>query len=281
MEIPSLRQRWLGTKLTELRVQAGLASMAEAASLIGRSPASLSRIENGVVAIPPREVPPILDAYQVDDLQVRDRLMVVATEIQQERRGWWRKHSDLLSPSYIDLIRLESTATKIQTYEVQLVPDLLQTEAYTRAALTDWVSTSDQLESIVDVQMARKNVLTGDDPLTLHIVLSEAALRNSLGGAEIFRDQLTHLRECTSHPNITLQVLPFTSQAHPGMAGAFTILRLPALDAVHVKLMSGDVYESDDSSVQRYLQAFDRLGGLALDPTESKSFIERMVDLLG
>jgi hypothetical protein len=281
METPSLRQRWLGTKLTDLRVQAGLASLAEAAPLIGRSPASLSRIENGVVAIPPRDVPPILDAYHVNDQNVRDRLMVVAAEIQLERRGWWVEHGDLLSPSYVDLIRLEATAEEILTFEVQIVPGLLQTDAYAHAAsVASWAPTQEELEHFVTVRMNRKNVLEGEHPTTLHVILNEAALRNPIGGKEVFRDQLQHLREWEARDHVTIQVLPFTDRAHPGVTGAFTILRLPSLDAVHVELMSSDAYVEDDHGVARYLQAFDRLSKFALTPGESDSFIAKVVDTL-
>ena len=131
-DTPSLRARWLGTKLAELRHHAGLKSLALAAEKTGRSTASLSRIENGVVYLPPRDLPPILDAYGVTDQRLRERLVIVAVEVQQERRGWWVDHGDLLSPSYLDLIRLEATATEIQTYETHFVPGLLQTEAYAR-----------------------------------------------------------------------------------------------------------------------------------------------------
>jgi len=275
IETPSLRQRWLGAKLAELRVQAGFASMTETASVIGRSPASLSRIENGAVAIRPRDVSPILDAYRVENVEVRDRLMVVAAEIQQERRGWWCEYSDLLPPSHIDLIRLEATARAIQTYEMQLIPDLLQTEAYARAAaLAHWDLAPGQLERFVDVQMRRQKGLAGEDPLTLRVVLDEAALRTSLGGVEIFRDQLAHLRECAARPNVTLQVVPSTTGAHRGKASAFSILRLPTLDAVHITLLNSDIYAADDGSVQRYLTVFDTIAALALDPAESNTSIE-------
>jgi hypothetical protein len=88
----------------------------------GRSTASLSRIENGVVYLPPRDLPPILDAYGVADQRLREQLMIVAVEVQQERRGWWVDHGDVLSPSYLDLILLEATATEIQTYETHFIP---------------------------------------------------------------------------------------------------------------------------------------------------------------
>ncbi|MEU3164876.1 helix-turn-helix transcriptional regulator [Streptosporangium sp. NPDC006930] len=277
-DIPSLRQRWLGAKLAELRAAAGIPSLAIAADKCKRSTASLSRIENGMVGIPPRDVPPILDAYGVTDPAVRDKLMVVAAEIQQERRGWWVEHGDALAPSYVDLIRLESTATEIQTYEAYLMPGLLQTEAYARTFVSamQGLSSATELGEFVAVRAARKTILRRQEPVILRAVISEAALRHPIGGPEIFRDQIEYLRECAAWPNVTLQILPFTSQPHPGMSGAFTILRLPSLDVAHVETMNTDAYIEDEHSVEQYLRAFDHLCDLALSPDKSVSFLQEI-----
>lgn len=276
-----MRQRWLGAKLTELRHQAGLALLTDASARIGRSTASLSRIENGLVSVPPRDVPPILDAYGVTDRKVRDKLMVVAAEIQQERRGWWVQHGDILAPTYIDLIRLEATAEEIWTYEVQVIPGLLQTDAYaTAAALSAWEPNPEQLEEFVGVRMSRKRILTDEQPIMLRVILGEAALHHQLGGTEVFRDQLKYLLDWTGRDNVDLRVLPFVPVPHPGMAGGFTILRLPSLDVVHVELMISDAYIEDEGSVARYRRGFQCLTDLALSAEDSVDLISRTADTL-
>ncbi|MEV6981454.1 helix-turn-helix transcriptional regulator [Sphaerisporangium sp. NPDC051017] len=282
MDTPSLRQRWLGTKLAELRQQAGIASLAVAAEKCKRSTGSLSRIENGLVGVPPRDIPAILDAYAVTDLGVRERLMVVAAEIQQERRGWWVEHSDALAPSYMDLIRLEATATQIRTFETYLIPGLLQTEAYARVFVSAMrgLSSETELEEFVAVRMTRKAVLTRDEPVVLRAVISEAALRHPIGGVEAFREQLQHLRECAAWPAVTVQILPFTDRPHPGMSGAFTILKLPQLDVAHIEAMNTDMYIEDEHAVGQYLHAYDRLCELALSPEDTDSLLTKMADTL-
>ncbi|MEU9885597.1 helix-turn-helix transcriptional regulator [Sphaerisporangium sp. NPDC051011] len=274
-DTPSLRQRWLGAKLAELRLAAGIASLAVAAEACRRSTASLSRIENGLVGIPPRDIPPILDAYRVTDPAVRERLMVVAAEVQQERRGWWVEHGDVLAPSYMDRIRLEATATAIWTYETCLVPGLLQTEAYARAfvsALAEFGSVP-ELDEFVAVRMARKTILEGERPATMRAVISEAVLHHPIGGPDIFRDQLDHLRKIAASPNVSLQVVPFMDQPNPGLFGAFTLLRLPSLDVVHVEAMNTDAYIEDERGVEQYIDAFDRLCDIALTEQESTTLL--------
>ncbi|MER5624526.1 DUF5753 domain-containing protein [Streptosporangium sp. NPDC002544] len=99
-----------------------------------------------------------------------------------------------------------------------------------------------------------------------------AALRHPIGGPEIFRDQI----ECAAWSDVTPQILPFTGRPHPGMSGAFTILRLPSLDIAHVETMNTDAYLEDEHSVERYLRAFDHLCDLALSPDKSDSFLREI-----
>ncbi|MDH2428658.1 helix-turn-helix transcriptional regulator [Sphaerisporangium sp. TRM90804] len=270
-EVPSLRQRWLGAKLAELRLAAGITSLAVAAERCRRSTASLSRIENGLVGIPPRDIPPILDAYGVTETVVRERLMAVASEVQLERRGWWVEHGDALAPSYVDRIRLESTATELWTYETCLVPGLLQTEAYARtfvSALGELGSVA-ELDEFIAVRMNRRAILTADRPVTLRAVVSEAFLRHPIGGEAVFRDQLEHLRDVAGLPNVTLRILRFSGRPNPGLFGSFTVIRLPSVDVAHVETMNTDAYIEDERSVGQYLDAFDRLCQLALSPEET------------
>jgi len=91
---PSVRQRWLGERLMEMRLAAGHSSLSSAAKVLRRSAPSISRLENGQVVLPVRDFPPILDAYGVTDTQTRERILAVASEIQQERRGWWVEYAD-------------------------------------------------------------------------------------------------------------------------------------------------------------------------------------------
>ncbi|MEU3491080.1 Scr1 family TA system antitoxin-like transcriptional regulator [Streptomyces massasporeus] len=66
-----------------------------------------------------------------------------------------------------------------------------------------------------------------DLPLRLKIILDESALRRLVGSPDITRNQLEHLNTLGTQPHITVQVLPHTAGAHPGLSGPFCILRFP------------------------------------------------------
>lgn len=127
---------------------------------------------------------------------------------------------------YATLIALEAQAEQVRWYVPQIVPGLLQTEQYAREVIrsTAVIMPPGEIERRVQVRMTRQRVLDKDDPLTLSVVLDEAALLRQIGGAEVMRGQLLRLAEAAGQSNIELQVLPNSAGGHPALTGEFTIL---------------------------------------------------------
>ncbi|MEV0371881.1 Scr1 family TA system antitoxin-like transcriptional regulator [Streptomyces sp. NPDC050636] len=78
-------------------------------------------------------------------------------------------------------------------------------------------------------RLARQARLVEDPPLRLQAVVHEAVLRNLVGGVDVMRGQLEHLTNLSQHPNISVQVLPFSmmncsseSQAKPSARAIHT-----------------------------------------------------------
>ena len=199
------------------------------------------------------------------------------------QRGWWDAYSDTLGPEYTALIALEAEAESVRWYAPMLVPGLLQTEQYARAVISSGmlIAPPGEVERRVQVKMTRQRVLTRDSPLSLDLVLDEAAVLRQIGGAEVMREQLTHLLTMAGRPNVSLQVLPLASGAHPATTGEFTILGFPDLiapDVVYLENMTSDLYVEQEAAVYRYGLAFDRLRSLALTAGESADFIATKAD---
>lgn len=98
------------------------------------------------------------------------------------------------------------------------MPGLLPTEDYARAliAVGHPGATGQEAGRLVQLRMARQQVLTRPDPPRLWMVLDEAVLRRHAGGPQVMRGQLGWLIEAAGLPHITLQVLPFSAGAHRG-----------------------------------------------------------------
>jgi Domain of unknown function (DUF5753) len=119
------------------------------------------------------------------------------------------------------------TATILQ-YSVQLVPGLLQTEAYAREVLSA-IPPGLDIERRVEFRMRRQKLLTDEQAPRLWVVLDEAVLRRPVGGEEVMDEQLQRLIDAAALPNVTLQVLPFTADVTRRHNSIFNELRAAAL----------------------------------------------------
>lgn len=276
---PSVRARQLAAELRRLRDAATLTGE-EAAGRLGWSPSKISRIETGQTGPSPADLRRLLDLYEVSGTQ-RGRLESLGQSAGQ--RGWWDAYSDTLGPEYTALIALEAEAESVRWYAPMLVPGLLQTEEYARSVISSGllIAPPGEIERRVQVKMTRQKVLAREDPLTLDVILDEAAVLRTVGGGQVMRGQLTHLAAMAGRPNVTVQVLPLEAGAHPATTGEFTILAFPDLvapDVVYLENMTSDLYVEQEAEVYRYGMAFDRLRALAWPAGKSAAFLTTAAD---
>jgi transcriptional regulator with XRE-family HTH domain len=275
---PAVRRRKLGSELRDLRTRAGLTSI-EAARLVGWHQSKVSRIETGSSGVKPADVRRLLDVYDVQHPELRELLLALADgENGGGRQNWWHAYRGVLPPAYRDFISLESQASGMRTLETSVVPGLLQTPEYARAVTRAAVEgvPDDKLDALVEVRIARQDVLRGDPPLELNALLDEAVLRREVGGPEVMARQLRRLREAATLPQVRLQVLPFTAGAHVGITGPFVIFsfsRTTDLDVVVLDHLTSSLYLERKEDLQAYVEAFNALQIHALSPEESMDYI--------
>ncbi|MFJ8199655.1 helix-turn-helix domain-containing protein [Streptomyces sp. NPDC096152] len=278
---PAVRRRKLGAELRTLRTGAGLTS-GEAARLVGWHQSKVSRIETGASGVKPADVRLLLDAYAVADAQLRELLMALAgSEDRGGRHHWWHAYRGVLPPTYRDFISLESQASGMRTLETSVVPGLLQTPEYARAVTRAAVEGLDdeRLDALVEVRLARQDVLRARPPLELAAVLDEAVLRREVGGPEVMARQLNRLVEAARLPQVRLQVLPFGAGAHVGITGPFVVfsfLSTSDLDVVVLDHLTSSLYLERKEDLEAYTEAFNTLQIHALSPEDSLDFIAAM-----
>jgi transcriptional regulator with XRE-family HTH domain len=269
---PTLRRRELAARLRELRLVAGMTAD-EVAEKMLVSPAKISRIETGVRGVSLRDVRDLCEIYGVDPVDA-SRLATLVRESKQP--SWWQSY-DL---PYATFVGLEAAATSILDYESGLVPALLQTEDYARAAVEGILyDAGDELvDQRVTARLTRQEVLYQPTPPHLWAVLDESALRRVVGGPDIMRVQLEVLIDRAALPNVTLQVISFETGAHPGMDSTFTLLELPGgvSDIVYIEGLVGNLYQESPTDLTRYRRAFDQLRAIALSPRDSLARIAVM-----
>ncbi|GHE02694.1 helix-turn-helix domain-containing protein [Streptomyces alanosinicus] len=280
---PAVRRRKLGAELRTLRTGAGLTS-GEAARLAGWHQSKVSRIETGASGVKRGDVRLLLDVYGVRDGQLRELLLMLAgSEDVGERNRWWHAYRGVLPPTYRDFISLESQASAMRTLETTVVPGLLQTPEYARAVTRAAVKDVDEerLDTLVEVRLARQDVLRAERPLRLSAVLDEAVLRREIGGSEVMARQLKRLTQAARLPQVRLQVLPFGAGAHVGLTGPFVIFSFPStsdLDVVVLDQLTSSLYLERKEDLMAYSEAFDTLRRHALSPEDSLEYIAGIGD---
>lgn len=271
---PTVRRRRLGMQLRRMRSATGL-TLNAAASQVGLSPAALGKIETAETKrVPLRQVDALVEAYEIPADQA-EGLRQLAKDAGE--KGWWWKFRDVFG--HDSLPDFEAEASLIQTHEVATIPGLLQTPDYAEAIFRGGpLTTVEHIDRQVTARMERRDILHRiDDPPHLWATIDEAALRRCIGGADVMRSQLSHLLRVGQHPNVDIQVMPYSVGAHPSLGIAFTILEFPEPSdptIVYTDSIASGQFEEDPDAVHAYKQAFRHLQATASNTVESAHLIE-------
>ncbi|MDQ3762384.1 MAG: helix-turn-helix domain-containing protein [Actinomycetota bacterium] len=274
---PTARRIVLGARLRRLREAAEI-TRAEAGYAIRGSESKISRLELGRVSFKERDVTDLLTMYGVTDPETREAFLDMVRR--SNKRGWWHRYSDLVADWFQDYLGLEESASRIQIWEQQYVPGLMQTEDYARAiAAHGWAPMASQsVQRQVAVRMRRQALIVRPNPPKLWAVIDESVLRRPIGGRPVMLAQIEHLLELTKRPNITLQVVPYQFSGYAA-EGSFTILRFaePELpDVVYLEHLSGALYLDKRSDAELYGRVFDRLTVDAHTPDHTRQLLAKV-----
>ncbi|ASW54890.1 helix-turn-helix transcriptional regulator [Plantactinospora sp. KBS50] len=273
---PTVLRMLLGSQLRRLREGRGV-TRESAGYEIRASEPKISRMELGRVGFKERDVADLLTLYGVTDDGERESLLGLAR--QANTPGWWHRYGDVLPNWFQAYLGLEAAASLIRTYEVQFVPGLLQTRDYARAVILLGHDRADasEIETRVDLRMARQRIMSRSDAPRLWAVIDEAALRRPIGGVEVMRSQLTALIEATKLPNVRLQIMPFAAGGHSAAGGNFSILRFPDADlpdVVYIEQLTSALYLDKRDDIDHYAAAIERVCVEAEPPERTTEILE-------
>jgi transcriptional regulator with XRE-family HTH domain len=172
---------------------------------------------------------------------------------------------------------MESKAAYISTYQAQLVYGLLQTEEYARSVLA--TSKPNDLASLLAARMERQRILEREQPPLAWVILDEAVLLRPIGGHDVMRRQLAHLLEFINHRWMRIQVLPLSAGEHPGLAGAFNVLRFEDHPDIFYTedMMSGHMTANPETIKEANLH-YAHLQAAALSLRDSAALIARVME---
>jgi len=276
---PTMLRMILGRQLQALREKAGL-SYAQAADVIYSSEWTVRRMERAEGGLKPLTVKALLVAYGITDVREIDTFLALARDA--SKPGWWHRYGDALPGWFKVAVGLEESASLIRAYEPQVVPGLLQTEAYVRAitAASFPSEKEEDSERRVALRLARQNLLKRPAPPEYWVVLEETVLCRPIGGPEVMRAQIESLIAAAARPNVTIQVLPFAAGWHPAMYGMFNIFRFPdnaMPDVVYSEALTSATYLNKPEDVTQYTEAMDRMAAQAATPDQTITILREIL----
>ncbi|MFG2566444.1 helix-turn-helix domain-containing protein [Streptomyces sp. NPDC048567] len=255
----------LGSELRHRRDRAGL-SQAELGPLLFVSGSFIGQLEDGSRRMQMDQ------ALRLDDILKAD--------------GFFKRNCAALEKSkypdhFAEAAEAEARATEIKEYAPQLIPGLLQTEAYARAVFREYQPTAVEcvIDELVAARLDRTRLLADPTLPMLWAVLDEAVLRRKVGGAECMAEALRHIAELIRQHRIIVQVLPFSAGAHAALTGSLKLMSFvdePPL--AYVDGMGIGRLQDDPATVRQYELTYDLVVASALSPAASLALIESVAE---
>ncbi|MDJ0461471.1 helix-turn-helix transcriptional regulator [Streptomyces sp. H27-C3] len=255
--------RYCGNQVLRWRTQSGV-TREELGAAANYSSATVKSMEQGVRMPTPR----LLDT--ADALFSANGKLSAAKEYLKREKFPVRAQSFMLH---------ELEAISVWSYEVALIPGLLQTERYVRRLIGNRHPPYDKetAEGRIAARLDRQSFFDGRPTVPLSYVVYEAALR----GPGVDKGQALHLLEMGDRANISIQVLPFARAITSALNGP--MLLLETRDHERYALSDGQSVSqltSDPEVVSAHTERLSMIRAVALGPADSASFIEKMVDEL-
>jgi transcriptional regulator with XRE-family HTH domain len=257
-----------GAEMRRYREDADL-SLERLGGIIGYSKSALSRVETADSMMAP-DLPGLLDAtFHTGGLF--EKLYALARK---------EVHPD----QFRRRMELEAKARTIQEYAGVLVPGLVQTEEYAQAQfeIHNPRAAKHEIRELVVARMMRQSNLRSTEPKSdVALILDEAVLRRSYGGAEVMHAQLSRLAELTLTATTMVQVLPFAQGGHPLAGGALALWTMEdgSQVAYEESISTGTLLEDSDV-VRSHQRAYDLVRACALSPQDSAALIRSVMEEL-
>jgi transcriptional regulator with XRE-family HTH domain len=278
---PVAQQRKLLSELKQAR-EASKLTQDSVAEALDWSVSKVNRIEQGKSGISVTDLKALLDQYKVTDPARVAELVDLARAT--KRPVWMGKYRGLLPMGFAQFIELESAATCCRYVQTSVIPGMLQTRGYATAIVAAGGEVPEDVQRGVDIRMHRQDLVGPGGP-DMFFIIDESALHRAIGGDDVLRDQLNHIKKLAATDQMTVQIVPFGAGLHPAMKGSFSILEISEDDEDYSlfleELYRPSVLQDDPEVVQEYLTYFFQLQKFALPAGETPRVIDERLKHLG
>jgi hypothetical protein len=225
---------------------------------------------------------------ETGDIDPSDKFIAACDRTFPGRRGWFTRfwldyhewdHS--YKPWFHDWVeKFERHAVILREWEPALIPGPLQTRDYMRAVLGSWRrDNGDTVEGNVIARLDRQRIMDRPDPPDLRVLLDESVLSREVGSPLVMHDELRHVLDMASRPNVSVQVVPASAQAYLGLAGAFAVATLAdGSQGAYLETGIQGITVADSELISQAAQMFDDLRDEALSRSRSFAVIGEAAD---
>jgi transcriptional regulator with XRE-family HTH domain len=279
--MPRQRDPWVSKQLVSRRLRAQRdrsgRTQREVAESLDISLSKVIRIENATVHVSTSDLKALIHEYEVDEATAAALL----DEAKASRETpWYASYGDVVPSTLARAIAYESAARSIHQFQLQVVPGLVQTEAYAKAVLELFLP-GEKVRKAVDVRMERSRRLLEDDAPDLHVILDESVLLRMVGGPDVMRMQIEHLMTLLDQPWFSISVVSLADGAHLGLPGSFTLMELDTdvemATILDIEVENGADYltNRDDTLAQKYWSRFEKIERAAKRGDDAIAILKR------
>jgi hypothetical protein len=228
----------------------------------------------------PSEIDELLDHYDHTDPDERAKLKEWAKAVRR-RRSVRARHD--LPAGVQDFVDNEAQAIRQLIWEPLLVPALCQNEDFAAALIAAMEPRldGDEIDRRVKARLARQHVLTRpESPQEIQVIIDEGVLTRTVGGPQVMIGLLHHLLDMASWQHVSVQMIPRSAGAHPGLAGWFAVLEFDDPDVPALGFTDGPGGQTpieDPDKVNLAVLRFGYLSGIALSARDTVAWIRHRI----
>ena len=270
----TVAKRRLSRRLAELRGASGYTAN-HVCDILNWGRGKVGRFEANQWKRP--EMSDIRDLIRIYEIEGAEREEIEELAVSCRVRPWWREYGEIFDNEFAGY---ENDATSIRVFMPLVLPGLLQTPAYMEAQLRSGPRPPAWRRKAVATRLRRQEILDRSDGTAprLSVVITEASLRYRWGMHGDRREQIEHLAEMSKRRNIELRIQRFDDGPPTGLFSMVNILDFPggepSLVFVETDYSIEEVSATD--AVNGYIQSFERACDAALEPEDTRVYLEKL-----
>ncbi|MFC8079200.1 helix-turn-helix domain-containing protein [Streptomyces sp. NPDC057307] len=266
----------LAARLGELRRDAELTGH-DLALRCGWSPAKSSRIERAKTPASDADIRAWCEACGAED-QTAD-LVAANRQADQMYVHWKKLHRHGMRRAQEEVVPLYEATRHFRVYCSNVVPGMLQTEAYATALLSTIATFQDTPDDSSDAAASRieRSHVLHEGGHRFALLMEETVLRYRIGDADMMAGQMGYLLAVMALPNVSLGIIPFSAERRVWPLEAFYLFDD---HRASVELLTAAVNVSAPSEITTYAKAFSQLAEMAVYGSDARALITEAINSL-